>query len=267
MELIDTHCHLDRAYRKGDLDALLKRAAEVGVTRVIAVGTEPDDWSVNRRIAEEHPGQVYYSVGMHPCYVKEDWEAALEGLAPCFDARPAPCAIGEIGLDYFHLPKKEQEANDIISRQQQAFARQLAFARSNTLPIIIHSRNAFEDTCRMIDESGLDWSRFVYHCFAEGPEQIRHLIARGARASFTGIVTYKNAPATREALIAQGIDRLMVETDAPYLAPEPHRGKPNEPAWVRHVAERCASELGISIEALIQHTTQNAETFFGLPKT
>ena len=131
-------------------------------------------------------------------------------------------------------------------------------------PVIIHSRNAFKDSVRMIDESQIEWSRIVFHCFSYGSDQIAQINQRGGRASFTGIVTYKNAPDLREALRTQGIERLMLETDCPYLSPEPHRGKPNEPAFLTHIGQRCAETMAISIDELGARTTANTRAFFNL---
>jgi TatD DNase family protein len=130
--------------------------------------------------------------------------------------------------------------------------------------VVVHSRGAFSDTVEEIDASGLDWRRVVFHCFSEGPEEMKVLQARGGRGSFTGIITYKTAENVRAALRAQGLPTLMLETDAPYLAPEPHRGKGNEPAFVAHTAARAAEVLGIPIDDLAAATTAAAVDFFGL---
>jgi TatD DNase family protein len=152
----------------------------------------------------------------------------------------------------------------IFSRQRAAFESQLALAVRTELPVVVHSRGAVVECVEMIDASGLSWSRVVFHCFTDGPELLRPILDRGGRASFTGIVTYKSAENVREALKCQPLDRLMVETDAPYLAPVPMRGKPNEPAHVRHTAAYCAEVLGLSFEDLARATTTNAKAFYGL---
>lgn len=266
--LIDTHCHLASFHQKGDVPAVLDRAAAAGVSRVITIGTGVDDWDLYAKLAASYPGRVDYTVGLHPCDVPEDdsWKAALEKLPVFFERTedPRPVALGEIGLDRFHLPEDPAQAAEIYARQEAAFRAQLALAKTLDCPVVIHSREAFVDCLRVIDESGVNWQRIVFHCFAHGAAEMRELTGRGGRASFTGIITYKNAAPAREALMAQGIDTLLVETDAPYLAPVPHRGQPNEPAYVAHTAREAAKILQLSYEELVARTTANARAFFGL---
>jgi TatD DNase family protein len=266
--LIDTHCHLASFHQKGDLPAVLDRAAAAGVTRVITIGTGVDDWDLYAGLAAAHPGRVDYTVGLHPCDVPEDdsWPGQIEKLPGYFQktADPRPVALGEIGLDRFHLPKDPAAASAVFARQEAAFRAQLAQAKQLDCPMVIHSRDAFPDCLRMIDESGVDWRRIVFHCFAHGAAELRQLAERGGRASFTGIITYKNAAPVREALVAQGLETLLVETDAPYLSPVPHRGQPNEPAYVVHTAREAAKILNLPFEAVAARTTANARAFFGL---
>jgi TatD DNase family protein len=174
--------------------------------------------------------------------------------------------LGECGLDRFHLPKDDAaEAERVLARQRGAFAAQLGIARRLGCPVVVHSRGAFRECVEMIDASGVDWSKVVFHCFAEGEAEMAELARRGSAGSFTGIVTYKSAESVRAAARAQGLARMMVETDAPYLTPVPHRGKPNEPAFVRHTAEFCAREIfGVSAEEFARVTTANARRFFAL---
>jgi len=152
----------------------------------------------------------------------------------------------------------------VILLQEAAFQQQLMLASELECPIIIHSRDAFAECVQFIDESGIDWQRIVFHCFTYGAEEIAQINHRGGRASFTGIATYKSAHTVREALRQQGIERLMLETDCPYLTPEPHRGKPNEPAYIAHIAERCAEALALSAEELAARSSQNTKDFFNL---
>jgi TatD DNase family protein len=260
--LIDTHAHLDSFIRRGDFPGVLERAAEAGVSGVITIGTEPGDWALYRDAASR-PG-LWFTVGLHPCSVDEAWPAAVAALPAYLSGNPRPVALGEIGLDRFHLPKDPAEAERIFSRQQEAFSAQLEIGLHWGGPLVIHSRGAVIECIEAIDRAGIDWSKVVFHCFTDGPDLLRPILERGGRASFTGIVTYKKADEARHILRLQGIDRLMVETDAPYLAPEPHRGKPNEPSYVRCTAERCAEALGMPPEALFARTTANARSFFGL---
>lgn len=266
--LIDTHCHLAEFARRGDLSAVLDRATAAGVTRVITIGTSPDDWSLYVGLAAAHPGRVDFTVGLHPCDIEEKipWESQVAQILSFFQnpTSPRPVALGEIGLDRFHLPKDSIQAAAIFAQQELAFRAQLALARELACPVVIHSRDAFADCLRVIDESGVDWKKIVFHCFAHGPDEVRQLRARGGRASFTGIITYKNAQPVRDALAAQGLDTLMLETDAPYLAPVPHRGQPNEPAYTAHTAATAAEILKIPLAQLASQTTANAREFYGL---
>ena len=264
MELIDSHCHLKAFKERGELAPVLERARRAGVRRMIAVGTSPDDWVPYREQHQAHTGAIDYTVGLHPCYVDADWEDAVSQMSTFFMPPHAPVAIGELGLDFFHLPKDPMQAGEAILLQEEAMRQQLMLAGELDCPIVIHSRNCFDECVKIIDQSGIDWARIVFHCFSYGPEEIRRLNARGGRASFTGIVTYKSASHVREALRAQGIDRLMLETDCPYLSPEPHRGQTNEPAFVTHIAERCAEALAMPLEELAARVAENTKTFFRL---
>jgi len=264
MEFIDSHCHLQTFLNKGQLTEVMSRAEQAGVTRLITVGTHIGDWSCYRDLAKAHPGQVYWTVGIHPCHVEEDWQDQGSALSVWFADECLPVALGEIGLDYFHLPKFPDEAAEQKQRQQEAFAFQLAVAYQLDCPVVVHSRHAFHDCVAMLDQSGVNWEKVVFHCFSEGVDEVTQLNERGGRASFTGIATYKNAATIREAILAQGIERLMIETDAPYLAPVPHRGKPCEPSYVHHTAALCADLFGVPIETIAEQTAANTQAFFGL---
>jgi TatD DNase family protein len=264
MELIDSHCHLERFAQQGELDAVLARAAEAGVGRLITIGTSVDDWPLYQRLVQERPGRLSWTAGLHPCDVGEDWEAQVGQLARYWRSGPRPVAVGEIGLDRFRLPADTTEVATLMVRQEKAFQAQLELAKELDMPVVVHSRHAFEACLSMIDLCGFPWERVVFHCFVDGPEALRQLAARGGRASFTGIVTYKSAPEVRDACREQGLDKLMIETDAPYLAPVPHRGKPCEPAMLRDTAAFVAQELGVSLEELAARTTANARAFFNL---
>jgi len=264
--IIDTHTHLESFHRKGLLEDALVAAANAGVSRMITVGTDLDDWDLYRELADTQPGVVDFTVGLHPCSVEEDWENAIEQLENYFGSDETnPVALGEIGLDRFHLPRKDDaKAEEILGYQKGAFEAQLAIAKNLDAPIVIHSRGAFDECVEMIDTSGVDWSKVVFHCFSEGPGEMAQLKERGGFGSFTGIITFKNAESIREAALLQGLDRLMVETDAPYLAPMPHRGKPNEPAYVMHTAKFCAELFGVNEEEFAKKTTKRATEFYGL---
>jgi TatD DNase family protein len=263
--LVDTHCHLDSAQRSGTLPGVIQRAQAAGVEWLVAIGTEPGDWDLNRDIVRAHPSCVRHTVGIHPCSVDAGWEAAVARMEKFWKEAPedAPVALGECGLDRFHLPKEPEAAALAFALQRSAFAAQLSIARRLGCAVVIHSRGAFRECLEMIDASGLDWTRVVFHCFSEGEAEILELAGRGARGSFTGILTYKNADNVRAAAKAQGLARLMIETDAPFLAPAPHRGKPNEPAYLRHTADYAAGLFGVGLDELAATTTANARAFYG----
>lgn len=264
MNLIDCHCHLDTFARAGEIDAVLARAENAGVTQFVAAGTNPDDWEIYRALAEAFPRKIFYAAGLHPTDVGENFEEQLAALEKFFEtASPAPVAVGEIGLDGHWLPKDAREAERVRSRQLEAFSRQLALAKKFGLPIVVHARDAFREAVSAIDASGFDWRCADFHCFAEDEAEIRVLNARGGRASFTGTLTYKNADNVRRAALAQGADLLMLETDCPYLAPTKFRGKRNEPAYLRKTAEFAAALFGVSAEALAEKTTAAVRGFFG----
>lgn len=267
MGLTDTHTHLESFARRGELPAVLARARTAGLETVVTIGTDADDWGLYRDLAAENGDFVRYTVGIHPCSVDERWPeraALLEGFWSGRDG-PVPVALGETGLDRFHLPKDDPAAAErIYGWQRAAFAAQLALAKARDLPVVVHSRGAFRDCVEQVDASGVSWARVVFHCFTEGPAEMAELVRRGGYGSFTGIITYRNADAVREAARVQGLDRLMLETDAPYLTPLPHRGKPNEPAYLRHTAEFCAGLFGFGFEELAARTTANARGFYGL---
>lgn len=259
MTLLDSHCHLDVFVRDNTLGAVLERAATAGVPQCICVGTEREDWTLYHDLSQSHPGRLYYTVGLHPCNVDEGWRDATATLSPRFSETLAPVALGEIGLDNFRLPK---EAIEQRKRQLEAFRTQLALARELDVPVVIHSRHAFVECVREIDASGVDWRKVVFHCFSEGADEVREINRRGGRASFTGILTYPSANGIREAALAQGLERFMLETDAPYLAPQPVRGQVNEPAHIRHTAEFAARLFGVSLETLADAATASTREFF-----
>ena len=267
MGLIDSHTHLESFARRGDLAGAIDRALAVDVDALITVGTSTEDWSLYRDIATANASSVHYTAGLHPCAVDENWEQELAAL-PAFWAGNGlrPVALGECGLDRFHLPKNDEaRAATLMEWQKAAFAAQLTLARQLEVPVVVHSRGAFSECVELIDASGVNWARVVFHCFVEGPAEMTVLCERGGWGSFTGILTYKSAESVREAAKVQGLERFMVETDAPYLTPVPHRGKPNEPAYVRHTAEFAAELFGVPYETLAKVSTDNAKRFYGWP--
>lgn len=263
--MIDCHCHLDTFVERGEIEGVLARADAAGVTRLVVAGTNPEDWEIYRCLAEQFPQKIYYTAGIHPTEVCEDFESQLAALEPFFEKDLRPIAVGEIGLDHYWLPKENpEEAEKIKARQREVFARQLALAKRVDLPIVVHARDAFQETVELIDASGVDWTRVDFHCFAEDEAQMLELNARGGRGSFTGTLTYKKADNVRRAALVQGIERLMFETDCPYLAPVPQRGKRNEPAFLALTAKFAAELFGVSADFLAEKTEANTCSFFGI---
>jgi TatD DNase family protein len=256
MNLIDTHCHLNDFGEK--IGEILGRAEEASIESMVACGTEVADWHWHCDLARSHP-HIHYTVGIHPHNVHGNWERDLEVLESFFQKNPPPIAIGEIGLDFHFLG---ENADENIALQREVFRQQLLIARGKNCPIIIHARDALEDCKTMIDQMDCDWSQVVIHCFSGDADALRSINARGGRGSFTGDITYKNAENRRQALVAQGTERLMLETDCPYLSPVPFRSKKNEPAFLRATAAFAANLLGISESELCVSTTKNAKQFF-----
>lgn len=250
--------------KAGRLDEILKEADEREVGEMIAVGTRPEDWRMYEESAKGHPGKIHYTVGMHPCYVEEDFEDGLLEVMPYFMEGALPVALGEIGLDYYHLPEDEDKATQVKGWQREAFQRQLEMAVQLEGPVVIHSRGAFEDCVAMLDNSGVEPRKVVFHCFNLGAEAMQVLKSKGYRASFTGIVTYKKAEEVRAALKVAGVDDLILETDAPYLSPVPFRGKENKPGYLAEIGTYCADFFEVSRSELKAKTTANARAFFGL---
>lgn len=231
--LIDTHCHLDARAFDADRDACIERARAAGVERLVAIGTGdgPPDLEAGIRLAERYPF-IEATVGVHPHDAAKATEETWAGLAALM-GHPKVVAVGEIGLDY-HYDFSPRET------QQAVFARQLEMAREAGLPVVIHTREAWRDTVELIRRHGVVGG--VFHCFSGGPREAEEALALGFYLSFSGIVTFPKAEEIRRAALLAPDDRLLIETDSPYLAPAPHRGKRNEPAYLVQTA-RCLAEL------------------------
>ncbi|WP_423917915.1 TatD family hydrolase [Candidatus Poriferisodalis sp.] len=246
---IDSHCHL---WDNG-VD-LVAEAHRDGVAWVIDIGTDVERSISALERARTLPG-VAATIGLHP-HDADSGPAALEALEQLIAAGESPVAIGECGLDYYY------EHSDRAS-QREAFAAQIAMAHRYELALVIHSRDAWEDTFDVLDAEGVP-ERTIFHCFTGGPDEARAALDRGASLSFSGIVSFGNASEIRDAAALVPADRYLVETDAPYLAPVPKRGKQNRPSWVRFVGHAVAATRGISTAQVAAETTANAERMFRL---
>lgn len=248
--LVDSHCHLDRLdFDKlgGDLTAALARAREQGVTHLLCVCIDMGNYADVLRIADEHP-QIYASVGVHP-NERDTRDPGVEELIE-LAAAARVVAIGETGLDYFH-------GQGELDWQRERFRRHIRAARGCGKPLIVHTRDAREDTLRILREERADTIGGVMHCFTEDWAMAEQAMALGFYISFSGIVTFRNAEQLREVARRVPLERMLVETDSPYLAPVPHRGKTNQPAYVRHVAEHIAELRGDTLERIAAATTEN----------
>ncbi|HRD64712.1 MAG TPA: TatD family hydrolase [Candidatus Competibacter sp.] len=255
--LVDSHCHLDRLdlSRFGNgLAGVLDAALGNGVTRLLSVATDLESWPALARMTEPYP-QIALSVGVHPSEDGGRAPTVKELVALGRDRRVV--AIGETGLDYYY-------GCDSAIRQQDWFRIHVAAARELGKPLIVHTRDARADTLRILEEEGAAEIGGVLHCFTEDWAMAERALELGFYISFSGIVTFKNAGQIQGVAQRMPAARLLVETDSPYLAPTPHRGKPNHPAWVRHVAEFVARLRGESLEQLAAKTTANYGRLFGI---
>ena len=260
----DTHAHLDFPDFAEDLLAVVERARAAGIERILSVGT---DLEASRRavaLSERYP-EIYAVVGWHPGHAEEAPEDIREDLRQLV-AHPKVVAVGECGLDFFRLPSRvgtgtvEDDAR-IRARQARVFAQQLEVAAEVGLNIVIHTRDSFAETLEQF-EPYADRVRAVFHCFVSSPTELQRVLALGSLVSFTGIATFKNGANVRETLAVTPIDRFLLETDCPFLAPVPYRGKRCEPAYIRELAQFIAEQKGCTLEELSQITCATARSFF-----
>lgn len=251
---IDSHCHLDFPDLASNLDELLLNMQENNVKNALCVSVKLEDFPRVLALAEAHDN-LYASVGVHPDYENIE-EPQAETLAKLAE-HPKVIAIGETGLDYFRLTGD-------LEWQRERFRQHIRASRQSKKPLIIHTRSAAEDTLRIMAEEGADQVGGVMHCFTESWEVAQKAIEMNFYISFSGIVTFKNAVALKDVAQKIQLDRMLIETDSPYLAPVPHRGKMNQPAYVLHVAEEIAKLRGISVDEVATATSHN---FFNLFKS
>lgn len=257
LELIDSHAHIQGAEYAADSDAVIRRAREAGVTKIIVVGGA-GDFSSNESaltLAQAYP-HLYATVGMHPHEAKGvggEELAKIEELA----ANPKVVAIGETGLDFYynHSPRHVQ---------CELFAQLIGLARKTGLPLVVHERDAHREVADLLRVEGEGEVRGVVHCFTGDYGAARTYLELGFYLSFTGIITFRNAGDLRDVVSKLPLDKIFVETDSPYLTPAPHRGRRNEPAYVRFVAETAATIKGLGLDEFAQATTRNVQQLFGI---
>lgn len=247
----DSHCHIDY---EGVGSSAIEDARQAGVTRMVTIGTDADSSATAVETARANDG-VWATVGLHP----HDATDGVEGIAALLDPPDLKVvAVGECGLDYYyeHSPREEQRA---------AFAAQIRLARTKNLALVVHSRDAWDDTFEILSGEGVP-ARWILHCFSGGPREAKIGLEMGAFLSFSGIVTFKNADDVRQAAAMCPLDRLLVETDSPFLAPVPHRGKPNRPGWVPLVGAAVAEARNVPTEVVERATWVNTGAVFDLPE-
>jgi len=251
--LIDSHCHIDDARYDADREAMIQRARDAGVGHFVTIGCDLDTSCAAVALAQKYPF-ISATVGVHPHevkHIKDGWYDELSALAKSGRV----VAYGEIGLDYHydHSPREVQRAR---------YREQVRLARELRLPIVIHTREAQDDTIAILKEEKGGEAGGVFHCFSGDAWLAKDALDLGFYLSFSGVVTFQNATMLRDIVKTVPLDRILVETDAPYLTPAPHRGKRNEPAYVRHVAEKIAEIHGISVQEVEDATTQNTRRLF-----
>lgn len=240
----DTHCHIHDDKMAFASHESLTRAREAGVERFVVIGCDAETCTQALSIANSN-NDVWATIGLHP----HDATQGVDSIVPFIDS-PRVVGIGECGLDYYY----EHSPRDV---QMRAFAEQIALAHQHNLTLVIHTRDAWQDTFDVLDAEGIP-NNTIIHCFTGGPNEARECVNRGAYLSFSGIVTFKNAVELREAAVQCPSDRILVETDSPFLAPVPHRGRPNEPAHVGIVGTAIADLRGIDAQDFAALTTANA---------
>lgn len=253
--LFDTHVHLNADQFFDDRDEVIQRALDAGVTNMVVVGFDRKTIPLALEIAEQYDF-IYAAIGWHPVDaidMKEEDLLWIEELS----THPKVVAIGEMGLDY-HWDKSPKDI------QKEVFRKQIQLAKKLKMPIIIHNREATEDVITILEEERADEVGGIMHCYSDHVEYVQRCLDLGFYISLGGPVTFKNAKDPKEVAKIVPLDRLLIETDCPYLAPHPHRGKRNEPAYVKLVAETIAEIKGISLEELAQRTTENAKKLFSI---
>ncbi|MCC2631435.1 MAG: tatD [Patescibacteria group bacterium] len=262
--MIDTHCHLNFPELAHDLPGVLERAEKAGVTKIIVPSTNASDSTSSVNLSEIYP-TVFSAVGIHPCDAEGYEEDSRSKLKELLQGINSIVSIGEVGLDYYHFEdcKTDEDRTARKELQKKVFIEMIELAKSFGLPLIIHSRDAFADTYALLKEYASGHPT-VIHCLTGTSEEAAAWIELGCFISFTGIITYKRNEELRDMVKTVPLDRVMIETDGPFLAPEGFRGKTCEPAHVRQVADCLAAIHDVSFDEVDQVTTATAERFFGI---
>lgn len=253
--LIDAHCHLDHLTEE-QVSLFLATLPEKNLETIIASGAKPEDWEFYKKLSEKYL-LVKVCYGIHPSEISDHWEQDLDLLETYL---PQAVALGEIGLDFHGI--FTQGNVEVIKLQMKLFERQIRLAAKYNLPIVIHCREAFSVVKEILLYTKFDLKRVMFHCFVEDMEAVQWIISNGAYLSYSGILTFKKPGHTIETATFAPLSQIFIETDAPYLAPIPFRGKPNSPEYVRYVAEKLAEIKNISVEEIITQTSKNVHQFF-----
>lgn len=255
MKLVDTHAHLDSNRFNRDREEVMKRAWEAGLEYIINIGADIKSSQHSVQMSKKY-AKIYATVGIHPHdadKLNEKTEKVLRELVQ----EEKVVAIGEIGLDYHY----DNSPRDV---QRNALRRQLTLAREVNLPVVIHNRESDQDMLKILKEEGIDEPGGIFHCFSSGLEMAREVLDMGLYLAFGGVITFKNASELRRVVEMVPLDRILLETDSPYLTPEPHRGRRNEPAYVRFVAEKIGKIKKLSLDRVAEITTENARAVYNL---
>jgi TatD DNase family protein len=254
--LVDSHCHLDFPELRAELPRVLDAMRDNGVSHALCIGVDMEAWPGVHEIATAH-SNLYASVGVHPDYAEVD-DPSVERLV-ALAGKPKVVAIGETGLDYYRLQGD-------LEWQRERFRRHIRAARACGRPLVIHTRAAADDTIRIMRDERAAEAGGVMHCFTETWDVASQAIDLGFHISFSGIVTFRNAKALKDVARRVPLERMLIETDTPYLAPVPHRGKRNEPAFVRHVAEEIAILRGVDVDTIANATSDNFFRLFRIDR-
>jgi TatD DNase family protein len=259
LSLVDSHAHIQGKEYAGDVEAVIARAREAGIDKIIAVGGAGDLSSNHDAVALANVyDNVYATVGMHPHDAKDVGPEELRSLRD-LTVEPKVIAVGETGLDYYY----SHSPHDV---QRRVFTEFIQLARDTGLPLVVHERDAARDAAQLLRSEGNGDLRGVLHCFTGNYEAACAYLDLGFYLSFTGIITFKNAEPLREVVRQVPLEKILIETDSPYLTPVPHRGKRNEPAYVRLIAEAIATVKGVSLQEIAQITTENAGNLFKIER-